>query len=67
MVGRWDFTYEEWSILLRLYRHEGAAPTDEVDQKLRKLGLSEGSGLTDTGRRLVENELLMERRNRLQL
>ncbi len=66
MIDRWYFTYNEWNSLLRLYRHESATLTDDIDRKFRELGLTEGTGLTDAGKQLVEHELLMERRKRLQ-
>lgn len=66
MIDRWDLTYNEWNCLLRLCRHESATLTDEMDRKFRELGLTDGTGLTEAGRQLVEHELLMERRNRLQ-
>jgi hypothetical protein len=66
MVGRWDLTYEEWGTLLRLYRHEGPAPDGETNERFQQLGLGDGAQLTEAGRRLVEDELLKERRNRLQ-
>ncbi|MCF6370979.1 hypothetical protein LXM96_19275 [Rhizobium sp. TRM95001] len=66
MVARRDFTYNEWNSLVTLYRHESANLTPEMEGRFRELGLTEGNGLTDAGRRLVEHELLMERRDRLQ-
>jgi hypothetical protein len=70
MSARRDFTYEEWSSLLQLYRHENAALADEMDRRFVELGVIErtvgGIGLSAAGKRLVEHELLMERRNRLQ-
>jgi hypothetical protein len=66
MVGRWDLTYDEWRALLRLYHHEGPVPSGANDELFRRLGLSDGTQLTETGKRLVQVELLMERRNRLQ-
>ena len=66
MTTRWDFTYKEWDSLVRLYDHESAALPGDVDRKCRELGLTDETGLTDAGKRLVEHELLMERRNRLQ-
>jgi hypothetical protein len=66
MTTRWDFTYNEWDSLVRLYDHESATLPNEIDRKCRELGLTDETGLTDAGKRLVEHELLMERRNRLQ-
>lgn len=68
MIARWDFTYMEWSSLLGLYRRENVQLTDDVNRRLCELGATENSvgRLTDVARTLVERELLMERRNRLQ-
>lgn len=68
MIARHDFTYVEWSILLQIHRHETASLTDEMGRRFHELGVIDNpaEGLSDAGRRLVEFELLMERRNRLQ-
>ncbi len=69
MVGRWDVTFEEWSTLLHLFRAEDVALSKESERKLLHLGLiDEGHGnvLSAAGRTLIEHELLLERRNRLQ-
>ncbi|EPE94725.1 hypothetical protein B5K06_23920 [Rhizobium grahamii] len=68
MLGRRDFTYEEWSCLLHLYRHEKAdVPNDRV-RRFKEAGVTEANGasLSPAGKQLVERELLLERRNRLQ-
>lgn len=69
MIARRDFTYEEWSRLLQLYRHENAPLGDAIAKRFSELGVTEtfgGIGLSAAAKRLVEHELLMERRNRLQ-
>lgn len=69
MIARRDFTYEEWSRLLQLYRRENAPLDDAIAKRFSELGVTEtfgGIGLSAAAKRLVEHELLMERRNRLQ-
>jgi hypothetical protein len=66
MVARRDFTYNEWNTLVTLYRHESASLSPDTEGRFRELGLADGNRMTDAGKRLVEHELLMERRNRLQ-
>ncbi|KQV65366.1 hypothetical protein ASC90_15050 [Rhizobium sp. Root1220] len=70
MIARRDFTYEEWNCLLHIYRHETAEIPTGQSQRFSKLGLIDkavdGAGLSAAGKTLVEHELLMERRNRLQ-
>ncbi|MBB3319331.1 hypothetical protein FHT76_006710 [Rhizobium sp. BK176] len=70
MIARRDFTYEEWSWLLHLYRHETAdIPNDQI-RRFKEVNVTEdvvdGVSLSPAGKQLVEHELLMERRNRLQ-
>lgn len=66
MVARTDFTYNEWNSLVALYRQESAILSPDTERRFRAFGLADGKCITDAGKRLVENELLMERRNRLQ-
>lgn len=67
MVVKRDFTFEEWNVLLHLYRHEKVPLMDEVARKFHEFGVTVGTAgdLSTAGRTLVEHELLMERRNRL--
>ncbi len=70
MIARRDFTYEEWSCLLHLYRHETAdIPNDRI-RRFKEAGVTEevldGISLSPAGKQLVAHELLLERRNRLQ-
>lgn len=69
MVGRWDVSVEEWRTLLHLFRAEDVALSNDSEQRLLHLGLidqGDGTGLSAAGRALIERELLLERRNRLQ-
>jgi len=70
MIARRDFTYAEWSSLLQLYRRENAALATDQGRRFKELGITEEmigeTGLSAAGKRLVEHELLLERRNRLQ-
>jgi len=67
MIGRWDLSFEEWNALLHLHRAEDAVLSKETERRLRDLGLTEGGNVvTAAGRALIEHELLMDRRNRLQ-
>jgi hypothetical protein len=69
MVGRWDVSFEEWHALLHLFRAEDVALSTDSEQRLLRLGLidqGDGTGLSAAGRTLIEHELLLERRNRLQ-
>ncbi len=70
MTARRDFTYEEWNCLLHLYRHESADVPSDLARRLRELGMTEQvereTGLSAAGRHLIEHELLIERRIRLQ-
>lgn len=68
MIARHDFTYVEWSMLLQIHRRETVSLTDEMGRRFHELGVLDdlAEGLSAAGRRLVEYELLMERRNRLQ-
>ncbi|TDX76183.1 hypothetical protein EDE05_11764 [Neorhizobium sp. R1-B] len=68
MVGRRDVSFEEWRALLHLFRAEDVA-LKENEQRLLHLGLidqGDGIALSAAGRTLIEHELLLERRNRLQ-
>lgn len=66
MVSRRDVSYTEWNNLVALYRHESASLSRDTEGRFRELGLTDGNGITDAGKQLVEHELLMERRTRLQ-
>jgi hypothetical protein len=69
MVGRWDVSFEEWRALLHLFRAEDVVLSEESEQRLLHLGLIDqghGTALSAAGRTLIEHELLLERRNRLQ-
>lgn len=66
MAARRDFTYSEWQSLVAFYREESATLSPDTEERFRKLGLIDRNRITDTGKRLVEHELLVERRNRLQ-
>jgi len=69
MIGRWEITFEEWRALLQLFRAEDVALSKGNEQRLLQLGLIDedrGIVLSPTGRTLIEHELLLERRNRLQ-
>ncbi len=69
MVSRWEITFEEWSNLLNLFRAEDVAISKRSERRLRQLGLIDedrGIVLSPGGRMLIEHELLLERRNRLQ-
>ena len=66
MVSRRDVSYKEWNNLVALYRHESASLSRDTEGRLRQLGLTDENGITEVGKQLVEHELLMERRTRLQ-
>ena len=68
MVTRKDLTQDEWSWLLRIYQHNAAFLTVEIDKRLTELGLVEqrlgGAGVSSAGKKLVEHELIAARRAR---
>lgn len=66
MIAKRDFNYDEWNSLVMLYRHESASLSQDAQERFLELGIADENGITDAGKRLVEHELLMERRNRLQ-
>jgi hypothetical protein len=70
MISRRDFTFEEWSCLLHLYRHETVDIPNDRLRSFQEAGVTEevvdGISLSPAGKQLVSHELLLERRNRLQ-
>jgi hypothetical protein len=70
MIARRDFTFEEWSCLLHLYRHETVDIPNDRLRSFQEAGVTEevvdGISLSPAGKQLVSHELLLERRNRLQ-
>ncbi len=70
MIARRDFTFEEWSCLLNLYRHETVDIPNDRLRSFQEAGVTEevvdGISLSPAGKQLVSHELLLERRNRLQ-
>ncbi|ANM11505.1 MULTISPECIES: hypothetical protein [unclassified Rhizobium] len=66
MVVHTDMTSDEWKWLVRLCQHEADSIPKEIEARFTALGLLGPNGLSDNARNLVQNELLAERRNRLQ-
>lgn len=66
MVVHRDMTSDEWKWLVRLCQHEADSIPEEIEARFTELGLLGPNGLSDNARNLVQNELLAERRNRLQ-
>ncbi|RUL95574.1 hypothetical protein [Rhizobium chutanense] len=66
MVVHRDMTSDEWKWLVRLCQHEADRIPKEIEARFTELGLFGPDGLSDNARHLVQNELLAERRNRLQ-
>ncbi|TCR64506.1 hypothetical protein [Rhizobium sp. BK376] len=70
MIARRELTINEWNSLVGIYQHEIDSVAVDVGKHLSELGLIEQApGRTDLsvlGKRLVGDELLAERRNRLQ-
>lgn len=70
MIGRRELTFNEWNSLVGIYQHEIDSVAVDVGEHLKELGLIEQAlGRTDLsvlGKRMVGDELLAERRNRLQ-
>lgn len=68
MTTRKDMTEEEWHWLNRIYHHNAAFLTVDMDKRLRDLGVTEqrlgGAGVSALGKKLVETEFLAAKKAR---